>query len=83
MHALNVCAKMCLISLHLQVLYVIFSHHTHPPTCAVEVEKTFIRKAIEVMQVLGKYDRNFFTELMVQFLDGDKEIRCASSSPPI
>ena len=36
------------------------------------------------MQVLGRYDRDYYTELMVQFLDGDKEVRLHRlNSPPL
>ena len=62
----------------MQVLYSVLNHHTHPPTCMVEVEKAFIKKAVELLQLLGTHDRDFYVELMVQFLDGDKDMRSVS-----
>lgn len=59
----------------LQVLYSVLNHHTHPPTCVSPVEKTFIFKSIELLSLLDCHDRQFFIELMAQFLDGDKDIR--------
>ena len=51
-------------------------HVTQAPTCVVEIEKIFIQKAIELLLVLNHHDRDFYVELMVQFLDGDKDVRC-------
>lgn len=56
-------------------MYSIYNHHTHSPTCLNEDEKGFIRKGLELLQLLGVHDREFYIEQIVQFLEGDKEIR--------
>ena len=49
-----------------------------PPTCLVEEQKAFIVAAIQALSKLGIKDKDFITEMMVQFLDGDKEVRSVS-----
>ena len=46
-----------------------------PPTCLVEEQKAFIVAALQALNKLGVKDKEFVTEMMVQFLDGDKEVR--------
>nr|KAG5693101.1 hypothetical protein BaRGS_014051 [Batillaria attramentaria] len=51
------------------------NHHTNTPSCAVPDEKTFILAAIKTMQAMGVLDKEFVVEMLVQFLDGDREVR--------
>jgi hypothetical protein len=41
----------------------------------VEEQKAFIVAALQALNKLGVKDKEFVTEMMVQFLDGDKEVR--------
>ena len=58
-----------------RTLYSVLNHHTHPPTCLDPTEKAFIMESIQLMKALSVYDVDFYTELIAQFLDGDKEVR--------
>ncbi|XP_071172379.1 WD repeat-containing protein 97-like isoform X3 [Mytilus edulis] len=49
-----------------------------PPTCLVEDQKSFIVAALQALSKLGIRDMDFITEMMVQFLDGDKEVRATT-----
>ncbi|XP_048765698.2 WD repeat-containing protein 97-like isoform X2 [Ostrea edulis] len=53
----------------------VLNNHKDPPTCLVEEQKNFIISALRAMSKFGVKDKEFVTELMVQFLDGDKEVR--------
>ncbi|KAL3860750.1 hypothetical protein ACJMK2_010825 [Sinanodonta woodiana] len=53
----------------------VLNHHKDPPTCMRSDQKNFILSSLKTMQKLGLQDKDFFTELLVQFLDGDKEVR--------
>ncbi|CAH1779292.1 unnamed protein product [Owenia fusiformis] len=59
----------------LRTLLSVLNHHTHPPTCAVPEEKMFILSAIKCMQSMGIFDKDFCTGLMVEYIEGDKDIR--------
>lgn len=50
-------------------------HYANPPTCQDPVQKEFIKTALLLMQQLGEYDKDFCVELMVQFLEADREVR--------
>ncbi|XP_062569311.1 WD repeat-containing protein 97-like isoform X2 [Saccostrea cucullata] len=56
-------------------LIAVLNHHKEPPTCLVEEQKNFIISALRAMSKFGVKDKEFVSELMVQFLDGDKEVR--------
>ncbi|XP_067652672.1 WD repeat-containing protein 97-like isoform X2 [Haliotis asinina] len=58
-----------------KAIYSALNHHSNPPTCAVEDEKAFILSSIRCLQVLAVKDIDFVVEMMVQFLDGDREVR--------
>ena len=53
----------------------VLNHHKEPPTCMVEDERNFIVTAIKTLHKMGTHDKDFVTEMLVQFLDGDKEVR--------
>jgi hypothetical protein len=56
-------------------MLVALNHHTNTPTCADPEQKTFILVAIKGMQAMGVLDKDFVIEMLVQFLDGDREVR--------
>lgn len=56
-------------------LIAVLNLHKEPPTCMVEEQKNFIISALRAMSKFGIKDKEFVSELMVQFLDGDKEVR--------
>lgn len=59
-----------------KALYGVFGgHQCGAPSCQNPLDREFILEALGVMQLLGVYDRDFFAELMVQFLDGSRDIR--------
>lgn len=35
----------------------------------------FVRAALKLMHALGRYDANFYKELMVMYLEGDDELK--------
>ncbi len=47
------------------------------PSCVDTDQKQFILLALQLLQTMGVYNRNFYAELMVQFVDGDRDIRYA------
>ena len=53
----------------------VLNHHKDPPTCMMEDQRNFIVTAIKTLHQMGTHDKDFVTELLVQFLDGDKEVR--------
>lgn len=53
----------------------VLNHHKEPPTCMVEDERNFIVTSIRTLHKMGTHDKDFVTEMLVQFLDGDKEVR--------
>jgi hypothetical protein len=57
------------------MMLVALNHHTNTPTCADSEQKTFILAAIRGMQAMGILDKDFVIEMLVQFLDGDREVR--------
>ena len=57
------------------VLLTQLSDSADPPTCLNEHQKAFIVEALRLMQSMGLYDREFYTELMVQFLEADADVR--------
>ena len=57
------------------VIYKILNNHTDPPSCANPQQKAFLLKALELLHGLGIYNKAFYSHLLVQFLDGDKDIR--------
>ncbi|XP_048253419.1 WD repeat-containing protein 97-like isoform X2 [Haliotis rufescens] len=58
-----------------KAIYSALNHHSKPPTCAVEAEKAFILSSVRCLQVLAVKDMDFVVEMMVQFLDGDRDVR--------
>ena len=58
-----------------KTLIAVLNHAKDPPTCMVEEQKNFILSAIRAMSKFNIKDKEFVTELLVQFLDGDKEVR--------
>ncbi|OWF56397.1 WD repeat-containing protein [Mizuhopecten yessoensis] len=58
-----------------KTLVAILNHSKEPPTCLVTSQKSFILSSLRAMTKFGLYDKEYITELMVQFLDGDKEVR--------
>ncbi|XP_022106675.1 WD repeat-containing protein 97-like isoform X2 [Acanthaster planci] len=46
-----------------------------PPTCQDEDEKGFILMALKALQAMSNPDTEMIVELIVQFLEGDKEVR--------
>ncbi|XP_033754622.1 WD repeat-containing protein 97-like isoform X2 [Pecten maximus] len=58
-----------------KTLVAILNHSKEPPTCMVSSQKSFILSSLKAMTKFGLYDKEYITELMVQFLDGDKEVR--------
>lgn len=53
----------------------VLNNPKEPPTCLVEDQKAFILAALQALNKLGVKDKDFVIEMMVQFLDGDKEVR--------
>ncbi|XP_053401290.1 WD repeat-containing protein 97-like isoform X3 [Mercenaria mercenaria] len=54
----------------------VLNHQKDYPTCMIEDQRNFIIVCIKGMQkLLTSPDKEFVTELLVQFLDGDKEVR--------
>ena len=45
------------------------------PTCVQEDQKNFIIASLKAIQKLASGDKEFITESIVQFVDGDKEVR--------
>ncbi|KAK3085393.1 hypothetical protein FSP39_002701 [Pinctada imbricata] len=58
-----------------KTLIAVLNHPKDPPTCLVEEQKNFIMSALRAMSKFSSRDKEFVTELLVQFLDGDKEVR--------
>ena len=48
---------------------------TPPPSCENPDEKMFLQMAIQLLHFLGVHDLKFFTETLVQLLEGDKDLR--------
>ena len=54
----------------------LLNHQKDYPTCMIEDQRNFIVISIKALQKLSMTpDKEFVTELLVQFLDGDKEVR--------
>lgn len=53
----------------------ILNSRTDAPSCAIENQKRFILYCLKALQHLGMKDRDYITELMLQYLDGDREVR--------
>lgn len=54
----------------------ILNHQKDFPTCMIEEQRNYIVISLKAMQkLLMTPDKEFVTELLVQFLDGDKEVR--------
>ncbi len=45
------------------------------PSCLNEHQKEFITSSLTLMQSLGVYDKDFYVELMVQFMESDMDVR--------
>ena len=58
-----------------QALLNILGDQKNSPSCVNEHQKKFIVEALQVIQTLGIYGRDYYTELMAQFLEADKEVR--------
>ena len=54
---------------------MVTGHYANPPTCQDPVQKEFIMAALNLMHQLGVYDKDFCVEMMVQFMEGDQEVR--------
>ncbi|XP_033626173.1 WD repeat-containing protein 97-like isoform X4 [Asterias rubens] len=48
---------------------------SNPPTCQDQDEKSFILMSLRALQAMTNPDAEMITELIVQFLDGDKDVR--------
>lgn len=55
--------------------YLSALNHHHPPTALVQEEKTFILTSLRAFQSLRETDQAVIIELMIQYRDGDKDIR--------
>ncbi|XP_052231228.1 WD repeat-containing protein 97-like isoform X3 [Dreissena polymorpha] len=54
----------------------VLNHQKDYPTCMMEEQRSFILLCLKALQKLSTSpDKEFVTELLVQFLDGDKEVR--------
>lgn len=60
-----------------QAVLRILADDQNPPSCVNEHQKRFIMAGLTMMQTLGIYGREFYTELMVQFLEADSDVRWA------
>lgn len=58
-----------------KTLSAVLNDHKEPPTCMDDKQKSFIVSSLRLLNNLNIRDKEFITELMVQFLDGDKEVR--------
>lgn len=58
-----------------KMLLTALNHHANTPSCADPEQKTFILAAIKGLQAMGICDKEFVVEMLVQFLDGDSEVR--------
>ena len=45
------------------------------PSCEKQDEKMFLQMAIQLLHYLGVHDLKFFKEVLVQLLEGDKNLR--------
>ncbi|XP_064610519.1 uncharacterized protein LOC135474835 [Liolophura sinensis] len=58
--------------------YLSALNHHNPPTALVHEEKTFILTSLRALQTLRENDQGVIIELMIQYIDGDKDIRATS-----
>ncbi|GFN75135.1 WD repeat-containing protein kiaa1875-like isoform x3 [Plakobranchus ocellatus] len=58
-----------------KTLLAVLNHHTNPPSCAQPDQRNFILASLRALTVFGIKDKDVLAELMVQFLDGDKDVR--------
>ena len=59
-----------------QSLLSFMSSSSQAPNCQYPDQKTFIIAALNLIQGLGIWDRDFYCELITQFLEADNELRC-------
>ena len=61
---------------HIQkALLLLLGPKRNAPSSLVHDQKQFILVALELMQALGVYNRDFYVELMVQFMESDMDVR--------
>ncbi|GFS24658.1 WD repeat-containing protein KIAA1875-like isoform X3 [Elysia marginata] len=58
-----------------KTLLAVLNHHTTPPSCAQPDQRNFIVAALRALTTFGIKDKDVLAELMVQFLDGDRDVR--------
>ncbi|ESO96594.1 hypothetical protein LOTGIDRAFT_239301 [Lottia gigantea] len=77
-----------LISLHLQegfsdstcqlaskIIISVLNDSKQAPVCAVDQEKIFIMVAVKALNSLSVKDKEFISEMILQYLDGDNDVR--------
>ncbi|XP_005105308.1 WD repeat-containing protein 97 isoform X2 [Aplysia californica] len=60
-----------------KTLASVLNHHSTPPTCSVKEQKDFIMSALRALASFAVKDKDVIAEMMVQFLDGDRDIRAS------
>ena len=61
---------------HIQkALLLILGPKRNAPSSVVYDQKQFILVALELMHILGVHNRDFYAELLVQFIESDMDIR--------
>ena len=68
------------LSVITQAVYGIFNLNLNPPRCTDALGKLFLIDAIKLIQALGVINKDYVMELMLQYLQGDREIRLVSST---
>ncbi|KAL4234274.1 hypothetical protein ACF0H5_005924 [Mactra antiquata] len=59
-----------------KAISTVLNHQKDYPTCMIEEQRNFIIVSVKAIQKLSTTpDKEFVTEMLVQFLDGDKEVR--------
>ena len=53
----------------------ILGDHENPPSCLDPYSKDFLLSTLRLLHGLNMWNRDFYAELMVQFLEGDKDVR--------
>jgi hypothetical protein len=53
----------------------ILNNRVKAPSCLDELEKEFIRTSLKLLVAMQAIEKELFMELMMQYLDGDKEVR--------
>ena len=58
-----------------KTVLAVLNHHTNPPSCAQPDQRNFILAGLRALTTFGIKDKDVLAELMVQFLDGDRDVR--------